>query len=396
MIKNLSNNVKFSAIQFLYWSAECMVFAFLVAFLTSIGYNKTTAGLVMATISLTSIISQPIYGYLSDKFVDIKKIVFVGMAVSIFAIALMPIASKSVFTLFPLCIVLGATSYCQRSIIDCWCTRAAPKANYGLTRGIGSAGYAFTALLFGYVFSVVDMRIAYFINILITGINLIFIINTDGVSPAKMQKTTLKSKNALADIQTLFKNSQYVILIICSSLVFIGSSASISFLANIITESGGTSAHLGTALFVQAASEVPVLFLAGYLFKKINIKFLLAFSFAAFILKFLAPVLVGSVEGIVAVQALQGLSFGIFLPATMRYLSIISPEGLKTTGTTMAIAIYSGIGSIVGNSVGGMIADAYGIKMVYIVSAVLAAVSVTIFITNQLILAACAQRITQN
>lgn len=387
MIIKLSNNVKFSAIQFLYWSAECMVFAFLVAFLTSIGYNKTTSGLVMATISLTSIISQPIYGYLSDKFVDIKKIVFFGMGVSIFAVALIPIASKSVYMLFPLCIILGASSYCQRSIIDCWCTRASPKVNYGLTRGIGSSGYAVTALLFGYLFSAVDMRISYFINILITGLNLIFIINTEGVNPSKT-KQSIKHGNAIADIQTLFKNSQYVILIICSSLVFIGSSASISFLANIITESGGTNAHLGMGLFIQAASEVPIMFLAGYLFKKFNVRFLLTFAFIAFIFKFTAPALVGCVEGIVIVQALQGLSFGIFLPATMRYLSIISPDGLKTTGTTVAIAIYSGIGSIVGNSVGGIIADAYGIKMVYIVSGVLAAISATIFITNQLICAA--------
>ncbi|MFZ2537545.1 MAG: MFS transporter, partial [Oscillospiraceae bacterium] len=80
MIKSI--NKACCAIQCMFWVAFCFSFGFFVAYLSSVGYSKSVIGFVMATLATTSIVVQPLYGYLSDKVFDIKKIVFVCMAVA--------------------------------------------------------------------------------------------------------------------------------------------------------------------------------------------------------------------------------------------------------------------------------------------------------------------------
>lgn len=374
------------AIQCLFWIGYCFAFGFLVAYLTSIGYSKSVVGFIIATLATTSILVQPIYGYLSDKVFDIKKIIFCCLLVASIAVALIPLAAKNVFTLFFLCIVIGASEYCLASLVDCWCIKLSHKypINYGIGRATGSAGYALTALIFGYVFARVDMQITFYLNFAACAIALIIIARTEGCPPEKQIKAEKppksEKKKSSGAMAILLKDRQYIVFVVCAAMTFIGSSATISFLINLLELRGGTSEHLGYALFMQAGFEVPFMIMSAWLLKKFNIKFLLIFAFFAYIIKYIAPILMPSVWGIIAAQSLQGISFGIFLPAAMKYLAIIAPDGLKTTATTFAVAVYSGIGNIAGNAIGGIVADNLGIEMVYILAAILAACSAVIFL----------------
>ncbi len=381
MIKSI--NRACGAIQCMFWIAYCFSFGFFVAYLTSVGYSKSVIGFVIATLATTSILVQPLYGYLSDKVFDIKKIIFACMAVASVSVALIPLAAKNIVTLFLLCIILGASEYCLSSLIDCWCIKLSEKypVDFGIGRAAGSSGYAITALIFGYVFARVNMEITFYLHFIACAICLVFILKTEGIPPVKEGAIAQKKKSTLKkDIFALLKNRQYVIFVVCASMTFIGSSATISFLSNLLELRGGTAEHLGYALFIQAGFEIPFMLMSAWLIKKFNIKFLLIFAFFAYIFKYLAPALMPSAWGIILVQSLQGISFGIFLPAAMKYLTLTSPEGLKSTATTLAVAVYAGIGNIAGNAIGGLIADNFGVEMVYILSAILAACSAVIFL----------------
>lgn len=376
-----SVNKACSMLQCMFWITYCLAFGFLVAYLSSVGYSKTVIGLVIATLATVSILVQPLYGYLSDKFFDIKKILFCCLFVASISVVLIPFASKNIITLFLLCIVLGASEYGLASLVDCWCIKLSAKypVNYGLSRAIGSSGYAITALIFGNILARVDMQILFYIHFITCAICLLIIFNIEGVKPLKdnaiKQKTDYKK-----DIALLLKDKQYVIFVICATMTFIGASATSSFLINLLTLNGGTAEHLGYALFMQAGSEVPFMIMSAKLIKKFNIKFLIVFSLFAYIIKYIAPVLTTSVWGIVFLQSLQGISFGIFLTSAMKYITLISPDGLQNTATTLAVAVYGGVGNIAGNAIGGLIADNFGVKMVYILSAILAACSAIIFL----------------
>ncbi|MFZ2539966.1 MAG: MFS transporter, partial [Oscillospiraceae bacterium] len=305
------------------------------------------------------------------------------MAVASVAVALIPLAAKNIVTLFLICIIIGASEYCLASLVDCWCIKLSEKhpVNFGMGRAVGSLGYAITALIFGYIFARMDMQITFYMHFIACAICLILILKTEGVPPIKGEAVVQKKKSTFGkDVCVLLKNRQYVIFVLCAAMTFIGSSATISFLSSLLELRGGTAEHLGYALFIQAGFEVPFMLMSAWLIKKFNIKFLLVFAFFAYIIKYLAPALMPSVWGIILVQSLQGISFGIFLPAAMKYLALISPEGLKGTATTLAVAVYVGIGNIAGNAIGGLIADNLGVQMVYILSAILACCSAVIFL----------------
>ena len=252
--------------------------------------------------------------------------------------------------------------------------------SYGKARATGSLGYAVTALLFGFVFARVDMQITFYLHLITTVICLVLILKTEGVAPSKDDRVVqLKKNNFGQDVLQLLKNRQYVVFVICAAMTFIGSSASISFLSSLLELRGGTAEHLGYALFAQAGFEVPFMLLSGKLLKRFNIKFLLVFAFFAYAVKYLAPALTTSVWGVIAVQSLQGISFGIFLPAAMKYIVLIAPVDLRNTATTLAVAVYGGVGNIAGNALGGIVADTMGVEQVYILAAILAIVSAVTF-----------------
>lgn len=375
-----------AGVQCAFWASYCLAFAFLVAYLTSVGYSASIIGLVLVVMAATSILVQPFYGYLADKVFDIRKINATLMTVAAVSVALIPLAAKNLITLFALCIVIGASEYGLNGLIDCWTLRLKERhpVNYEVSRAVGSLGYAIAAAVFGWVFTLLDLRFAFYFHAVFSVACAVMLLCSEPIPPAAhAMEDSGRPKSSLGkDFARLIRKPSYVLFILCASLAFIGSAASISYLATLITFRGGTSAHLGYGLFMQAAAEVPCLILSAWLLKKFNVRFLLLFAFCAYILKFLAPAFAPSVWGVIAAQGLQGLSFGIFLPAAMKYLDLISPEGLKSTGTTLAVAVYNGAGSILGNALGGIIADRMGVLWVYLAAGCVAAIAAVIYLIS--------------
>lgn len=383
MFKSASRACLF--LQGMFWISYCLAFGFLVAYLTGRGYSSSQVGVLVAILAVTTIVAQPLYGYLSDKKVDIKKLVIGVLIASTLLVALVPIAAASFWTMVPLCIGLGATEYGLNSLIDCWCVRLSGKhpVNFGVARAGGSFAYAVTASLFGFLLSRIPMEMTFYLHIAICLGTLFVAIMTEGAPPIKLSSEpgeeagTEKPKGR---ISTLLKDKRYVVFVICSAITWIGCASTGSFMINLLELKGGTAEHLGYALAVQALAEVPTMYFSVKLFKKFNLRFLIIFALFVFSLKQTLPALTGGPIGIIAVMLLQGVSFAVFLPAVMRYITTIAPRGLESTATTLAVSVYTGVGNILGNLLGGVIADSMGIIWVYLLSGMLSLVSAVVFL----------------
>ena len=62
-----------------------------------------------------------------------------------------------------------------------------------------------------------------------------------------------------------------------------------------------------------------------------------------------------TVGGLIALQLVQGFSYGIFLPASVHYIKRLSPVGMSATFITTATSAYLGISGILGNFLGGLL-----------------------------------------
>ena len=110
---------------------------------------------------------------------------------------------------------------------------------------------------------------------------------------------------------------------------------------------------------------MPALFLAGIILRKMKDSHLLFISMCFFILRVLLPSFATTPTQLIWMTALQGLSYGLFLPASVSFIARITKKELSSTAQTFAVAMYAGVGNTVAGVVGGTLVDAIGVANVY-------------------------------
>jgi PPP family 3-phenylpropionic acid transporter len=170
-------------------------------------------------------------------------------------------------------------------------------------------------------------------------------------------------------------------------MLYIGQSSAMTFYPLLLQNAGGTSTDLGLALGLMAISEFPFMFLSYKLLEKFRDTALLVFSMVFFAVRiFLFFAFSGSMTGLVWAQLSNSISFGIFLPTSVHYISRITAEHSKGTALSFASSMYMGAGGIIGSALGGIIIDAYGVRALFGWASLVAAVAAVIFAVAQIFL----------
>ncbi|MHB1484985.1 MAG: MFS transporter [Saccharofermentanales bacterium] len=357
-------NIGFGSLQWFFWSAYCTLFAFLVLYLKTKNYDEVQIGIIMSAISIASIIGQPFWGHYSDRKNTLRNVLVVCLLVSGLIALLIPLFINSYILIISICLVISFTENSMSSIIDSWTMNSAVKKtwiDYGLTRGMGSLGYAITAVLFGVVldkFGYGQMFSIHFTLVLITVGFCFYVEKHNKISP--ITHSSLEYKIGVPRF-SIRESGRFVWFLISSTLVFTGFRAAGTFYPLLLIQKGGDNKALGLSLFIMAVSEVPVLFLSKKLLTKYKDTALITISMFFFILRIFLHITMSSVAGLIAIQLTQGLSFALFLPASVYYIKRISPQGLGSTYLTIASSCYFGVAGIAGNLLGGLLIDNFGI-----------------------------------
>ncbi|MHB8961831.1 MAG: MFS transporter [Saccharofermentanales bacterium] len=357
-------NIGFGGLQWFFWSAYCTLFAFLVLYLKTRSYNEIQIGIIMSAISITSIIGQPFWGHYSDRKNTLRNVLVACMLASGFIALLIPVFIRSYFLIIMVCLVISFTENSMPSIIDSWTMNSAvhkPWIDYGLTRGLGSLGYAITAVLFGVVLDRFGYGLMFYIHFLLVLITVGFCFLVDRSNRATPELQPAAHARSPALKFRFGESRRFLWFLVSSTLVFAGSRATATFYPLLLSQKGGDNKALGLSLSIMALSEVPVLFFSKKLLARYKDTALITLSMIFFLLRIFLHIVVSSIPGLIAVQATQALSFALFLPASVYYIKRISPPELGSTYLTIASSCYFGIGGIIGSFVGGLLIDFGGI-----------------------------------
>src|SRR5690625_643108 len=142
--------VSLKSLLFLFFATNTIILTFLPLYLQYKGLNGTEIGWVLAIGPFASIISQPFWGYLSDKYKTVKRML-------ILSVIGMLIASVIFFQMNHLVTILivGAFFYFFSSPVgalsDSLAQRRANdlRISFGAIRTWGSVGFAFSSLVVG-------------------------------------------------------------------------------------------------------------------------------------------------------------------------------------------------------------------------------------------------------
>lgn len=359
---------------FSFHATNTIILSFLPLYLQYKGLNGTEIGWVLAVGPLASIFSQPFWGYMSDKYKTVKRmliICIIGLLISsvlffqmngLIAIILM----GAVFYFFTSPIGALGDSLAQRRADDL-------RVSFGTIRTWGSIGFATSSLIVGKVLSSIGVQYMIWPYVIFGTIALIVAFRLTDV---KVESDPIQ----LSDIKRLLSNKPFLIFLFMIMFLTISHRANDSFIGLYIVQLGGSEGLVGLAWFVGVASEALVFALAGRWFRKFHTLIFIIIAGAIYSLRWFIYAAVDDPMIIIALQVLHGVTFGIFYLSALEYVTRLIPRLLQSTGHLMFYAVFFGISGIVGSLVGGALIDSYGGDTLYAVMG-FCALTGTIFLT---------------
>jgi len=342
--------------QALYWFGFCTYIVFMVTTLIDHGWSAGAAAASITVMSVITMVMQPVYGYLCDKYISEKKLSVILLSLTVVSLLLLPLSLRSESA--PLIIVnmIGVTVTGAQvgSLIDAWIVglkQEQPSINYGLIRGAGSFAYALSAQIAGAITIAFRHSVRIWIG---GGFYLLAVFVAMTFRPAKRSSQTNEEKsvrqlNSVQAFKLVFSSKQYCLLMAVSFFLMLNTNAMTTVLQLIIRDFGGTTAQIGTASAVMAGSEVPFMFLMAYFLKKIGFKKLLLFCSLVYVVRMFVSAFAVTVNGLIYAQLLQGLTYAVLMPIIMSYLSQILDERVRSMAVTTFAAVTTSLSGILGN-----------------------------------------------
>ena len=291
MKRNLT--LRYCLHQCAYWAASAGILTFATTFLLEKGFPASQVGVLMASASVLSGVTQPVLAARADRAGrNILSHLLVGLtAVSTGAFALLLLDGLPPL-LFALLYLLGVWAFdamipLLNSISVYYNERGCP-INYGLGRGVGSFAYSLAALGLGYVIRLLGPDWMIRTILLLLPMCFVAALSYPRNVPHKREAEE-KSGSGVpppCSVGVFFRRYRWY----CASLLGVLLLAMFhamteNYLIAIMGRLNGDSRHVGIALFIATVIEAPVLFFFNQVRARISDHWLLRFAAFSFLLK---------------------------------------------------------------------------------------------------------------
>ena len=378
-------------IQAAYWSVMTMQSSFLVSFLQQNGYRSSVTALIIFIMALINLVAQPVWGYFADSEFGIRKVMICCLAGTIPSLVFMPAAVGSIVVTFLLNILYSIFNYPLQGLTDSITNISETRnqfVSYGFTRGCGSLCAALSSYFIGSLLNLTGIDAIFYINAALTAVALILMLLFTGTAygaPAVAGQTDeiedAPKISVRIAISKLLRNRAYVLLVIGIMLLNTGNRLAHLYVPIMINDLGGTSYHLGLALFLNCILMAPCMVLHSFLIRE-HISNRIPMTAAALfaVARILSMAIVRTLGGLVAVQILESFAYGLMQPATVRAVSEVSPLYLRATAISFAIAVEVVLSTFIGNNLGSMMASVVGVIPTFYACGALTALGLVIYL----------------
>lgn len=382
--------VRYTLLNVTYFAAFCTVHAYAAVYLLAHGFSNTEVGVLLAAANITSALCQPFAAGLIDKPgpVTNRGFVFFSASVILLGSILLMFVNDNKIMIFAVYTIIYMIQFAYQPVMTALCfeyRKAGCNIVYGLSRGLGSAGFAVTSAIIGGFVEKNGVTVLLFVNIAAMAATIIVLAvfkkpaGSSGLQGAddeneKSDKNEAAHNNIkeFAGIYPAF--SLFLIGTIC---FFFAHNMINDFMIQIIRSLGGAETELGYSNFLQAILELPVMALIGVILKKISAKNLLLVSGVAFFIKTLILIFAKSMTAMYVSQSFQLLAYAVFIPAAAYYVNETMQELDQVKGQAFITTAIT-IGGVFSNFISGRILDRLGVKPMLVTGTVVCFVGVVI------------------
>lgn len=339
---------------------------FLSAYYAQQGISSTQIGILRTISSLSSVFIQPLWAKRSDRSGKAKSyaaIVVFGVMLSLYSFY---IGSSFGNFLFASCLVtIFSTSV--NPLIDAIVVRNANRShyNFALIRMGGTIGYAIVTLCIGIY---LRKNPSYQFMLASVGylILLLFILRLPASENHQpVADAPKRSLHHLLQLSDIFTNHTIYYVLAFAFIYQLGASFLSGFMGVYVVSLGYGQAQVGMLSCIQAVSEIPVLLVLPKLTKRFGGLHLIAAAGFLMGLRLLVAS-GGSLGFLMLAQAMQGITYMVIHFGCITYIASHVKEGKASQGQSVLYIVQTGIASIIGQTAGGFVIDAIGIRTSYI------------------------------
>ncbi len=345
---------------------------FMPVYLNHIGLSKTAIATLLSFGPLVAILAQPVWGGIGDRSKTKNLVLQILLLGSSLSVLLFYVSNEYFYLMVIICLV----AFFQTSVYplsDAITLEYVSKTNwnFGPIRLAGTIGFAIMSVGFGLI-AQKQIESIFVVYSLIMLFSLLICYKLPRVKGHQ-------STGRKVSIFVLLKNRKLVIFLLLSFIVQITLGYYYAFFPIYYREMGATNTLLGWSMVFSALSEIPFLLFAHKIIKKFGIPtVLLATAFFAGV-RWIFFYFVQNPYIVLPIQMLHGVIFIVLAVTMAMYINEEVPIELKASGQTMYGLISLGVARIVGSIVGGVASEYFGLRDVFLYSAIVAFVTFIVF-----------------
>lgn len=360
--------VQLKIYNFFVYGSIAVLFAFFPFYFMKAGLSRMEIGMLMAGGPFVSIIANPMWGYLSDRFQNLRRVIVILLLGNLLAVqAVFHTTSFGVIYLVMIVFFFFQTPLFSQSNSLILNTIEGTRYKFGTFRLWGSLGWALLAVAVGPVIErtgIDRLWIIYSVMLLIT---LAF---TIGLPRGQVAEVPTKFDGR--GYGKVFINPHFTIFVLLGVLISVPNSMNSTFVSIYISDLGGSETLIGWSAFFSAIFEIPVFLLFDrFLKKKTNtmVACLAAVSLL-FALRWLLMAVAAGPWQIIWIQVLHCITFGGYYYVGTSLTAHLIPSEYRATGQAAFALTWGGISGILAGFIGGWMFQNLGPAPMYTISAV--------------------------
>lgn len=343
----------------------------------SLGYSDSFTGVALSVEGIVALFLLPVAGYIADKTLKYRFM----LTAALFTLAVVtPVFfgfyDKSWvafgFTCIEMCIINTTIN-----IIDSWVTKLKSQScdvDYGRIRAIGSISYAVASVILSWIMEKLGYGSIIWMVLITAGISIYAVLALPNPTTKTPQKVSV-----VESAKVLFKNKNYVALLVCGFLFNIPSSAMRLFCSRLFSELGADVAFTGVAFFLMAGSEFVIIRRFTCIADKLGTLNILTLGMLGMGVKLLALAISPSKWLSLALMLLQAVSFGFCTPGVIRFVGEQIPEKYIASAILLFNSLGSGLAQILCSPIFGIISEKYSVRTMYACSSIPGFIAALIF-----------------
>ena len=362
------------------WNAA--IGPFISVILSGHGLDLVTIGFISAFTALAVIVVVPLWGHLAD--------VTVGRARS-FRIGLILAGSAAIAILLPLpafAIVASVASFWLTFAIfsalgDALATAAlsSPEHQYGRVRARASLSFTIAVIAAGLLYNVAGYGAASVVSLVCSATLFVIVgrvADHTRDSGNRLSASSHHGQSAVGRFGSVSRafavQPRLLGLLAAFTIAYAGLQGALLFVGIRVVNLGGHASDVGLSFGLSTIGEVPGFFVANYLGRRFGLRWLTAASLIGYGVCIASWGILPTPLAINLTRLVTGFCFGSFTTARVQLVARLLPRSLQATGQGLVQAATVGVGTVMGNALGGFEYEHFGPMVFFLVAGIAATV----------------------